>query len=175
MQLNDGSIQATGSDEGNRRDMQQGCKIVPGDAYNRISEYKTPLAEPVKEIQVHNKAARMLCVRYRGMNMQGFNSLVILDTYLTLFRKQTANKDDAVDWSGANNDWKRKVFKGIEQGANEGIIKQEGSRLSITAKGYQVLEDYNSIFEEAKEIYINKAAAALNKPKRDRRKKNLSA
>jgi len=94
--------------------------------------------------------------------------LVIVDTYLSLFNKERQTEDKIIDWSGANNQWKRKVGKGIYKAIEEGNLLQIGKSLEVTERGTKILQDYNSIFEEAKQIYISKAAAALNKPKKSK-------
>jgi len=144
----------------NRRDAE-----VPGHVYNRLNEYKPPLASRFSEVQVHNKAVRMLAARLGGMSLEGFNSLVIVGTYLSLFERSAENRDFIIDWSGAHNPWKRKVSKGIAKAIEEGNLIEtgrQGKSLELTERGSKILQDYNNIFEEAKQIYIDKAAKKLN-------------
>jgi hypothetical protein len=146
----------------NRRD-QDAPEMVPGHAYNRLNEYTQPLAKPVNEIQVHNKALRMTAVKHPGAHVNLVNSLAIVDTYLILHKRRSQNTEHILDWSGASMPWKRKVNRGINECILAGFMITIGKKgIAISEEGYRILEDYNSIFEEAKEIYTTKAAAKLN-------------
>jgi hypothetical protein len=151
-----------GMGNANRRDQDASAK-VPGHVYNRLNEYRAPLATRVNERQIHNKTVRTLCIKNNGLSFIGFESLAILDTYLSLFSKTRQHRDKVIDWSGAGSAWKLKVRDGIEAAIRDETIKQTGGTLEITEKGSRLLEDYNIIFEDVKELYISKAAAKLNR------------
>lgn len=163
-----GKIQTTPSDTGNRRDMQQGCNKVPGDACNRLDEYRQALARKTSELQVHNKAARLIASKYPGLHANMLNSLAIVDTYLLLHNRQRQHVDLVIDWSGANNQWKKKIGRGITELILEGYLITLGKSIAISEKGARILQEYDNIFEEAKEIYITRAEKARNykKPKK---------
>lgn len=151
----------------NRRDFE-----MPGTVQECTEEYRLPLASRFTEVQVHNKAVRMLAARLGGMSLEGFNSLAIVGTYLSLFERTAENRDFIIDWSGAHNPWKRKVSKGIAKAIEEGNLIEtgrQGKSLELTERGAKILQDYNSIFEEAKQIYIDKAAKKLNDRKLKRK------
>lgn len=155
-----------GRGNANRRD-QETRAIMPGDAYNRLNEYSPPLTTRVNERQIHNKTVRTLCIKNNSLSFIGFESLAIIDTYLSLFNRERQHRDKIIDWSGAGSAWKLKVKDGIEAALKDGTIKQTGGTLEITEKGSRILEEYNSIFEESKQLYISRAekATARKKPK----------
>ena len=155
----------------NRRD-QDAREIVPGHAYNRLNEYSQILAKPINEIQVHNKAARMIINKYAGITPMALNSLAIVETYLLLHGKQRQHVDLIIDWSGAAAAWKRKIGRGITELILEGYLITTGKSISISEEGARILQDYDNIFEEAKQIYLERAEKARNykRPKKDKNK-----
>lgn len=144
----------------NRRDAE-----VPGIVQECTEEYRTPLATRAGEVQVHNKAVRMLAGKYSGMHANLFNSLAIVSTYLGLHKRQRQSIEHILDWSGANIQWKRKVERGIKDLVNMGFLLIEGKSVWLSEEGRRVLDDYNKTWEDAKGIYINKAQKALLKRK----------
>jgi len=145
-----------GRGNANRRD-QDAPEIVPGHVGNRLNEYSQVLANRVNEIQIHNKAARMIASKYPGMTSETLNSLAIVETYLLLHNRQRQHIDLVIDWSGANIQWKRKTGRGITKLILEGYLITLGKSIAISEEGAKVLQDYDSIFEEAKQIYIDRA------------------
>lgn len=144
----------------NRRDAE-----VPGTVQECTEEYRTILAKPVNQIQVHNKAVRVLSHKMGKINMEAFNSLSIVATYLKLHDLKRANRDFIIDWSGATKNWKAKTERGLNKSIEEGsliVCGDRGRSVELTEKGRLMIEDYNNIFEEAKQIYINKAIKKLN-------------
>jgi len=146
--------------ESNRRDTE-----VPGNVQECTEKYGLPLATRSGEVQVHNKAVRMLAGKYSGMHANLFNSLAIVSTYLGLHNRQRQSIEHILDWSGANIQWKRKVERGIKDLVNSGFLLIEGKSVWLSEEGRRVLDDYNKTWEEAKGIYIDKAQKALSKKK----------
>jgi len=154
----------------NRRD-QDASAEVPGHVYNRLNEYSETLAKRVSEIQVHNKAARMIMIKYPGMTANGLNSLAIVETYLLLHNRQRQHIDFIIDWSGAAAAWKKKIGRGITELILEGYLITTGKSILISEEGARVLQDYEDRFEEAKQIYLERAEKARNY-KRPKKVKN---
>lgn len=145
----------------NRRDAE-----VPGTVQECTEEYRTILAKPVNQIQVHNKAVRVLSHKMGKINMEAFNSLSIVATYLKLHDLKRANRDFIIDWSGATKNWKAKTERGLNKSIEEGsliVCGDRGRSVELTEKGRLMIDDYDNIFEEAKRAYIDKAK---NKRKR---------
>lgn len=139
----------------NRRDFE-----MPGTVQECTEEYRTLLAKPVNQIQVHNKAVRVLSHKMGKINMEAFNSLSIVATYLKLYDLRRANRDFIIDWSGATKNWKIKIERGLNKSIQEGSLIVCGDRnrsVELTEKGRLMIEDYNNIFEAAKQAYIDKA------------------
>lgn len=142
----------------NRRDAE-----VPGSVQECTEEYRTPLATRYGEVQVHNKAVRMLAGKYSGMHANLFNSLAIVSTYLGLHKRERQSIEHILDWSGANIQWKRKVDRGINDLVNMGFLLIKGKSVWLSEEGRKILDDYNKTWEDAKSIYIDKAQKALSK------------
>jgi len=153
-----------GRGNANRRD-QDAPEIVPGHVYNRLNEYTHPLAKRVNELQVHNKTIRTIASKYPGMHAPMLNSLAIVETYLLLHNRQSQNIETILDWSGASIPWKKKVGRGITELILEGYLITLGKSIAISEEGAKVLQDYDSIFEESKKIYIDRAIKAAAKKK----------
>lgn len=139
----------------NRRDAE-----VLGSVQECTEEYRTILAKPVNQIQVHNKAVRVLSHKMGKINMEAFNSLSIVATYLKLHNLKRANRDFIIDWSGATKNWKAKTERGLNKSIEEGsliVCGDRGRSVELTEKGRLMIDDYDNIFEEAKRAYIDKA------------------
>lgn len=141
---------------------------MPGSVQECTEEYKKTLAKPFEEIQVHNKAVRMTAVKYPGADVRALNSLAIVETYLILHRRQRANIDEIIDWSGASNNWKKRVSKGIREAIEHNFLGVVGKTVFLNSSGLEVLEGYNSFFEEAKAIYLERAAKKLSQRKQEK-------
>jgi len=150
-----------GRGNANRRDQDASAK-VPGYVGNRLNEYSQTLAKRVSEIQVHNKAARMIIIKYPGMTPNALNSLAIVETYLLLHNRQRQHIDFVIDWSGAAAAWKKKIGRGITELILEGYLITLGKSIAISEEGTRILQDYENIFEEAKQIYLERAEKARN-------------
>lgn len=148
----------------NRRD-QDAREIVPGHVYNRLNEYTNPLAKKVNELQIHNKTIRTIASKYPGMHANMMQSLSIVETYLILHNRQSQNIETILDWSGASIPWKRKVGSGITELILEGYLITKKKSITISEEGLRILQDYNTIFEESKQIYIDRAIKAAAKKK----------
>jgi hypothetical protein len=100
------------------------------------------------------------------------NSLAIVDTYLLLHARQRQHIDLIIDWSGANNQWKKRTGRGITELILEGYLITLGKSIAISEEGTRILQDYENIFEEAKQIYLDRAEKARNykKPKKVKNK-----
>jgi len=180
MQLNDGSIQATGSDEGNRRDMQQGCKIVPGTGdIPSLGESLTLRPIPIigqipklgrmTEIQIHSKTIRTLCAKFPGLHANIIEVISIIELYLELHNKHHDRAQDIINWSGSRRNWVRKQHKAITDGIRAGYIEQYKEMILLSPKAERVLNLYDGIFEESERNYKAKAEAVKTKPKGKRR------
>lgn len=144
--------------------LKQGTRAdaeLPGTVQECTMNYNRALAKRINEVQVHNKAKRMLAAEFGKALIYGFDGLVVLDTYLMLHDRKSANIDSVIDWSGSFDGWKRRINKSLQVGIRTETVIQTGKSLGITEKGRKMLDRYDPIFEEAKNIYITKAAAKL--------------
>lgn len=126
---------------------------VPGDACNRLNEYK-PTFATMLQIQIHNKTIRTLAAIHSDLNPGIAEAIAITELYLQLHGLKKRSRDLVVDFSGARTAWKARVNKEIDQAIESGYIISEGKgTIYVSQKGKQLIEEYNRIYEEAANTY----------------------
>lgn len=112
------------------------------------------------------KATRTTCAHF-GINLNTIEGTSITWMYL---QREGLNDigapiSDILNWSGARNNWQRKISRGIEAAIKDKMLERipfsRGYRILVTMKGTRVLDFYASQFDIIKADIIAKRSINL--------------
>lgn len=144
----------------------------PGAVYNRVSGYAGSIDTKIDEVQVHNKTARTIGVKYNDVGEQEIEAISILKVYLFVHKVERVHRVKVVNWSGVLIKWKRRVNKAIDQAIKNGYINLTGTgTIQMSEKGKRFIDEYQRTFEECRQHYQRQAAERRDRPSYYSRKK----